>query len=169
MIAVAQVSPRINEVTPAKAAIILCPDVILLDQLRPAYPPVTCVGPAVSFSFSVPPLTGRTVRVQAIRLLLSQWDVPSFPCFLWMRLNFLVLRWDSHFPYLKKKRFLIFLPLENRKIWYQSEYLIWWIRDHFLCSQVQTNSTTTLRRWLDTGPACGGRPAGLFSLLSLWL
>lgn len=38
---------------------------------------------------------GRTVRVQAFRLLLSQWNVPALPGLLWVRLNFMVLRWAT--------------------------------------------------------------------------
>lgn len=38
----------------------------------------------------------------------------------------------------------------------------------FFRLQVPTSSMTTLRKWLDTGPVCGGRPAGWFSLHSSW-
>lgn len=60
-IKLAQVNPHISEVTLATAAVILCPDVILLDQLRPA-----STGLTLSFSSSVAPLSGRIVRIQTI-------------------------------------------------------------------------------------------------------
>lgn len=46
------------------------------------------------FSFSSF-FTGWTVRVQAIRLLFSQWNVPALPGLLWVHLNFMVLWWAT--------------------------------------------------------------------------
>lgn len=77
LIKLAQVNPRIIAVTLATAAVILCPDVI-----RPASTHVPCTRVTLVFFVSVAPLAGRAVRVQTIRLLLSQWDVPSLLGFL---------------------------------------------------------------------------------------
>lgn len=60
-IKLARVNAHISEVILATAAVILCPDVILLDQLRPA-----STGLTLSFSSSVAPLSGRIVRIQTI-------------------------------------------------------------------------------------------------------
>lgn len=47
----------------------------------------------VFFSFPCSCLSGWDVRLSVIRLLRSQWHVPSFRCHIWMRLHRLGVRW----------------------------------------------------------------------------